>query len=81
MKSLKTFLFYSGWSIFWFVLLIGAIWFSVETKMFRFLAPILFLSFIGYAFYAMLKTKPSPPTDEKQSPTSDTKSDAGTQSK
>ena len=81
MKHVKSVLFYGGWSIFWLAILVGAIWFSIETKTFRFLAPALFLSFIGYAFYAMLKTRPAPPTEEKQSPTSDTKSDADEQSK
>jgi hypothetical protein len=94
MQTFKNIFYYIGWSIFWVAILVGAIWFSVETKMIRFTAPILFLFFIGYAFYAMLKTKPSPPIQEppetlkewagassrEQSPTPDTKSDAGTQS-
>jgi len=81
MQTSKTILYYVGWSIFWIAILVGTIWFSVETKMIRFTAPLLFLSFIGYAFYAMLKTKPELPTEENQSPTQDTKSDAETQSK
>jgi len=58
MQKSKTFIYYAGWSIFWIIVLAGAIWFSVETKTFRFTAPIMFITFIGYAFYVMLKTKP-----------------------
>ncbi len=77
MQNLKNVLYYVGWSVFWIAILIGAIWFSVETKTFRFTAPIMFLCFIGYAFYAMLKTKPALPTEEKESPTLETKDKAG----
>lgn len=80
MKNLKTLLYYAGWSIFWLAILVGAIWFSVETKMIRFTAPLLFLSFIGYAFYAMLKTRPSV-SEEKESSTPEAKSEVETQSK
>ena len=79
MKNLKNILFYSWWVNFWVIILVVvAMW---ERPMLRFIGPMAFIAFIAYAFYAMLVTKPAPPTEEKQSPTSDTKSDADEQSK
>lgn len=81
MQKLKNVLYYVGWSIFWIAALLFAGAFLVETGMIRFFLPFIFLAGIAYAAYAMLKTKPAPSTEEKQSPTPDTKSDAGTVSK
>ena len=75
MQKIKNILFYSWWVNFWVIILVVvAMW---ERPMLRFIGPMAFIAFIGYAFYAMLVTKPTPPTEEKQSPTPDTKSDAG----
>lgn len=75
MQKLKNFLFYSWWINFWVVLLVVVMFW--ERPMLRFIGPMAFIAFIGYAFYAMLVTKPAPPTESpKQSSTPDTKSDA-----
>jgi hypothetical protein len=69
MKRIKNILFYSWWINFWvIILLVVMMW---ERPMLRFIGPMAFIAFIGYAFYAMLVTKPSTepdptPTEEKK---------------
>lgn len=58
-------LFYSWWINFWVVLLVVVVlW---DRPMLRFIGPMAFIAFIGYAFYVMLSTRPAPPTNQDSS--------------
>lgn len=76
MKKLKNILFYSWWINFWIVILaVVMLW---ERPMLRFIGPMAFIAFIGYAFYAMLVTKPKlVPEDETEQPEQPEQSETG----
>lgn len=74
MKRIKNILFYSWWINFWVILLaIVMIW---ERPMLRFIGPLAFIAFIGYAVYVMLVTRPNinPNTEETKNLTPGTPS-------
>jgi hypothetical protein len=71
MKKLKNIFFYSWWLNFWIVLLVLVMMWN--RPMIRFIGPMALLAFIGYAFYAMLVTRPTlepfvNPEDVKRTP-------------
>lgn len=78
MQKFKNLVFYSWWLNYWLILLIAVSIFNWRVVVRA--APIFILAFVGYAFYVMLKTKPSV-VEESESATPETKSDVETEPK
>lgn len=76
MQKLKNVLFYSWWINFWsIILLVTAI---VNWRVCVRILPLVFVAFVGYAFYTMLVTRPPLPSEPpKESPTPEQETDDG----